>query len=53
MELKPCPFCGGTPWITWLGVCAARAECDCGAEGPFGNDDAEAAQLWNERAGVD
>ena len=46
-ELKACPFCGS------LGVAVVGfgARCGtCGAVGPFGPTEEEAARRWNERA---
>jgi Lar family restriction alleviation protein len=48
-ELKACPFCGGRELImreAWR--CWVRC-CGCGAEGGYGDDEAEAAAKWNRR----
>jgi Lar family restriction alleviation protein len=55
--LLPCPFCGGTllgPVYTqsidgvWAAVVCRRF--DCGAQGPWSEHDAYAAERWNTRA---
>lgn len=50
IELKPCPFCGGTAWVypTEYGW-AAKCE-SCLSEGADKETREEAADAWNRRA---
>ncbi|WP_316348497.1 Lar family restriction alleviation protein [Desulfuromonas acetoxidans] len=56
-NLKPCPFCGNAEIILSITDCgdngrdsADIAICgDCGAVGPWGNDEQHAVDLWNNR----
>ena len=63
-EIKPCPFCGGTDSVdnvfqeamvnlvhhrNAMGR-AYRVECNCGGNGSWSNDHAEAVAAWNTRA---
>ena len=49
-DLKACPFCGGRDlWMREALRCWVRC-CGCGAEGGYGDDEAEAAAAWNRRA---
>lgn len=50
INLKPCPFCGGTELyphdqegIAWIEC------CDCNAEGPTTEFIREAIEAWNTR----
>lgn len=55
MTVKPCPFCGGTSMIAnpEAGRRNCQLLCDtCGALGPNGKTEAEAAERWNGRRGV-
>lgn len=54
-ELKPCPFCGGSPdifWsekrshLKWSVICNDH----CLTEGPMCNTEAEAVEAWNKRS---
>jgi Lar family restriction alleviation protein len=52
MKMKPCPFCGGEPFVED----SARKEeiiviqCqECFGEGPIGETKAEAIGAWNKR----
>lgn len=53
--LRPCPFCGGTflnspKWSEEVGAFIVSCADDlCGATGPTGASEEEAAELWNER----
>lgn len=53
IELKPCPFCGGTDLSIEtfeLDNTIQYVLCgDCQCEGPAGNGNQEAAELWNWR----
>ena len=45
-ELKPCPFCGSVR----VAIVGSFVRCGrCGAVGPFGCSEAEAAERWNNR----
>ncbi len=45
-ELRPCPFCGSLG----IAVVGFGARCGtCGAVGPFGPTEEEAARRWNKR----
>lgn len=51
-ELRPCPFCGSLDLLVMsnVGPSDAATECiGCGAVGPDGRNDEEAAALWNKR----
>ena len=49
-ELKPCPFWGHSELSVLLYTTMFRVHCwDCGAEGPPGKTEQEAAELWNTR----
>ncbi len=49
-ELKACPFCGSLG----AAVIGFGVHCgSCGAVGPFGPTEEEAARRWNARASVD
>lgn len=52
--LKPCPFCGQSDTLYFLsnGIGSHSVGCNCGGEGPLGEDESEAAALWNRRAPV-
>lgn len=65
VELKPCPFCGGTDsednatqqaglylvsFKSAIGKTAYRVECQCGVMGPSDLDQRVAATSWNRRA---
>ena len=59
-KLKPCPFCGGKPYINKLGTHWARIQCEneeCECETPtivgFKNNAEEAAERWNRRTNND
>ena len=48
-DMKPCPFCGS------LGVAVVGfgARCGtCGAVGPFGPTEEDAARRWNQRVTI-
>ena len=51
-ELKPCPFCGSYDqrFNSAYGLCWYTCE-DCGCEGPDGDNEQEAIEAWNRRAG--
>lgn len=50
-ELKPCPFCGGTNQIIeGEDTGSEYFICDCGADGPGGDDGSMAIKRWNTRA---
>jgi Lar family restriction alleviation protein len=54
MEIKPCPFCGGTVHTVSTSTAIAGNTlygvlCVCGAEGPTGDTPDEAAKNWNIR----
>ena len=56
-ELKPCPFCGGEPFLTGITISSAAPFARCGtcyAEVPGKNDDdssqrLSAIKVWNTR----
>jgi Lar family restriction alleviation protein len=49
-ELKPCPFCGGTPRSFW-GSDVNYVQClACSADGPVADTEDEAIAAWNRRA---
>ena len=53
MDLLPCPFCGAGGEA--LGFTSSAADnayvfCECGGEGPAGENENDAAHLWNTRA---
>ena len=53
-ELKPCPFCGGRCGRMMFSIGSNgtryRIYCrDCGAEGPYVGEEAEAIAAWNRR----
>lgn len=50
-ELKPCPFCGGHGSLTDdYRTDSVVVACEvCGAFGPAGEDEEDAATLWNRR----
>ncbi len=46
-DLEPCPFCGSLG----VAIIGFAARCgSCGAVGPFGPTEVEAAKRWNVRA---
>jgi Lar family restriction alleviation protein len=47
IELKPCPFCGGTDLIHYGDYIDCRS---CDASGPWSTDKATSSELWNKRA---
>ncbi len=48
-ELKPCPFCGSLGVV----VVGSFVRCgNCGAVGPYGLTQADAAERWNHRASL-
>jgi Lar family restriction alleviation protein len=52
MKIKPCPFCGSKSveyyWEEDYERC--YASCDtCDSQGPYGNDEENAVELWNNR----
>jgi Lar family restriction alleviation protein len=59
VKLNPCPFCGGTNiqndcFSAAFSISARSQDCfdyckDCDAQGPAGNDVAEAHDRWNAR----
>lgn len=51
-NLAPCPFCGSTETLYFCsnGTESVYVACGCGADGPAGESDAEACDLWNTRA---
>lgn len=50
-KLKPCPFCGSDD-VKYIPRIASFVKCkNCLTEGPAANSEAEAARLWNDRAG--
>lgn len=59
VKLNPCPFCGGTNiqsdcFSAAFSIPARAEDCfdyckDCDAQGPAGNDVAEAHDRWNAR----
>jgi len=59
VKLNPCPFCGGTNiqsdcFSAAFSIPARSEDCfdyckDCDAQGPAGNDVAEAHDRWNAR----
>jgi Lar family restriction alleviation protein len=50
-HLEPCPFCGGgRQQQSSNGHESNLMVCECGAEGPPGEDDIEAIDRWNARA---
>lgn len=55
LALAPCPFCGGTLGLYYASHNPARAVAcgECGAEGPAGDTDAEAAENWNARVEIE
>jgi hypothetical protein len=65
MNMKPCPFCGGTedennacqmakvvlrPFRSAIDTTAYRVECGCGAQGPGVHGHVAAVDAWNNRA---
>ncbi len=44
-ELEPCPFCGSSGVLVGSFVRCGK----CGAVGPYGSTQAEAADRWNQR----
>ena len=53
-ELKPCPFCGGKPYIQ-RSPCAQKKcnyaiKCHCGVLTHFYDRLYKATQIWNRRA---
>lgn len=52
VELKPCPFCGGTTLLMNKGSNCWITCNDCKAEGPYeiGQTEDEAITAWNRRA---
>mgnify|MGYP001278392732 CR=1 FL=1 len=51
-ELKPCPFCGGTPYINtnWHGATSTSIKCkDCGCTTQIENGIDAAIEVWNSR----
>ncbi len=44
-ELEPCPFCGSSGVLVGSFVRCGK----CGAVGPYGSTQAEAADRWNRR----
>ena len=53
-ELKPCPFCGGTPYIqsrpTARKTKIYSVKCKCGAMHKFKDRRHKAIEVWNRRA---
>ncbi len=45
VELEPCPFCGSSGVLVGSFVRCGK----CGAVGPYGSTQAEAADRWNQR----
>lgn len=62
-KLEPCPFCGssnGPPaeedplFVDSTGPASVMVYCgQCGCEGPFADDEAEAIRLWNRRPRIE
>lgn len=54
-KLKPCPFCGGSPYIQKRPVaqkkCIYAVKCHCGVLTHFMERQYNAIEAWNRRAG--
>lgn len=51
-DLKPCPFCGGKASMRLYYSGRFGVECDeCRVRGRVFDDDSDAAEMWNTRAG--
>jgi len=57
-ELKPCPFCGGEPSVSY-GTDHTNKPCpyieciNCAGMGGFAESEQEAKEAWNARSQVD
>ena len=54
VELKPCPFCGGSAWIAQEGTSrhSCVVECEsCGAQHESGDEGSRSGNSWNRREG--
>lgn len=51
MELKTCPFCGGTPYINrWQSGTGTSIKCkNCGCTTQIENGESAAVEVWNKR----
>lgn len=50
-KLKPCPFCGGKPYVEKDTEDNMTVDCqECFASGPFSYTEEEAIKAWNRRA---
>lgn len=51
-KFKPCPFCKTNDInLTWKDGFTIVAQCyDCGASGPYAENEEEAIDAWNRRA---
>lgn len=54
-KLKPCPFCGGKPYINSHPIAQRKkqwaVQCRCGARFFFFDRKYKAIEAWNRRAG--